>query len=226
MITPSTETYAIWGIIYIFQFCFTIYQVLPSSIALNRNDNLIYGQIGCKYTILMSCQCLYFIIWQFSNATAFLMSTMMVLIMFITSLVILQYSQYEKMNSFEFYFLRIGFSISTSWMLLETFVSIFYVVKAASYYGTHEVQTTATESSNTVFTLWFLFVIYNTCGYIQFNPLFGVVFIWSLLGIRYRNKDNHDFENIYKHTDLILKVYTFTWIGQVILFSFNISWAG
>jgi len=84
---------------------------------------------------------------------------------------------------------------------------------------------TSTESSYTVFVLWLMFIIYDVYGYLEFNPLFGFVFIWALMGIRFRNKDNNEFENIYNHTNLILKIYSVAWVGQIILASFNISWA-
>ena len=134
--------------------------------------------------------------------------------MFCCSTVILQYAQYEAQNPYEFYFLRMSFSISTSWMLLETVVSIFYVIKAAYYYNPQtEVERTPEEATYTVYTLWFLFVVYNVYAYIEFNPLFGFVFIWALMGIRFRNKDNIEFERIYKHSNRILKVYAVAWIG-------------
>jgi hypothetical protein len=118
------------------------------------------------------------------------------------------------LNAFEFYFLRLGFSISTSWLLLEFLVSIFYTIKAAVYYGHSEIQMTSTESSYTVYCLWFMFIIYNVYAYLDFNPLVGCVFIWALLGIRLRNDDNLDYEmRVHKHASLILKLYCVTFVG-------------
>lgn len=50
-INPAGPAFAIWGIIYMFDLMFVIYQALPQSWEPTRDNNLIYGQIGVLFAI-------------------------------------------------------------------------------------------------------------------------------------------------------------------------------
>ena len=77
-----------------------------------------------------------------------------------------------------------------------------------------------------IYVLWLMCLIYNIYGYVDFNPLFGSVFIWALVGIRVTNENINDFreKKIHYWTTLILKIYSTLFVGQIILSALNISW--
>lgn len=91
-INPAGPAFGIWGIIYIFDMCFVIYQALPQSWEPTRDNNLIYGQIGVLFAINRFFQAFWLIVWKRSTPWAFKISGIINSVMCATALIMLQYA--------------------------------------------------------------------------------------------------------------------------------------
>ena len=63
-VQPSGYAFAIWGIIYTMLLIFTIYQALPSSEKLGRNDDLIFNKIGFIFFVNMILNSLWLVVFM------------------------------------------------------------------------------------------------------------------------------------------------------------------
>ena len=52
-VTPADYAFTIWALIYSLIFVFVVYQALPSAWVPNRNDQLIYYDIGYVFIVNM-----------------------------------------------------------------------------------------------------------------------------------------------------------------------------
>merc|ERR1712127_365595 len=84
---------------------------LPTSWVPSRNNELIFGQIGYLFAINFFSQGLWLIVWKRSNPVSFIICGAIIACMLSSGLLILQYSMYAKLSTFEIIALRAGFSI-------------------------------------------------------------------------------------------------------------------
>lgn len=75
--------------------------------------------------------------------------------------------------------MRIGFSLYAGWVSSATLLNFSYVLAAL---GMREPR--YNEEKWTIIILWVAFGIYNVASYLERNPLYGSVLIWTILAIR------------------------------------------
>ena len=85
----------------------------------------------------------------------------------------------SDVNTTEFISIRIGFSIYAAWVSSATILNASYILASL---GMREPR--YDEEKWTVIILWVGFLIYNVASVIERNPLFGAVYIWTILAIR------------------------------------------
>merc|ERR1711990_636444 len=85
-IQPDGITFAIWGVIYSLTTVFTVYQALPGEWVPDRNDDLIFNQIGWLWSLNMILSSLWLPTFQSDTTIGFLGAELLCAVMLATSL--------------------------------------------------------------------------------------------------------------------------------------------
>ena len=88
-VQPSGYAFAIWGIIYFLLLIFTVYQALPSSPKLGRNDDLIFNKIGYVFFTNMILNSLWLVVFMRDEFWSYLLALCIIVWLLITSLQIM-----------------------------------------------------------------------------------------------------------------------------------------
>jgi hypothetical protein len=70
-IDPATWAFAIWGVIYSLLGSFVFYQALPGSMVPERNDQLIFGDIGYHFFTNMMINSIWLVLFQTNTTWGF-----------------------------------------------------------------------------------------------------------------------------------------------------------
>ena len=175
---PAGWAFAIWGIIYTFITIFVVYQSLPPGVLNKRNDDLIFDKIGYLFSINMTLNGVWLLIFGFDEPLAFGLSMIVMFGILITTIEILRASHRSKVNFFEAISLRVGFSIYGGWVTAATILNISIFLKSVGF--------DSDEEFITQIILSIAFLIYFAFALAERDPLFGGVFIWVLISIRAR----------------------------------------
>ena len=70
-IDPSGYAFAIWGLIYALLGTFVTYQALPASVVPDRNDQLIFGDIGYHFFVNMLINSVWLVLFQTNTMWGF-----------------------------------------------------------------------------------------------------------------------------------------------------------
>tara|TARA_B110000285_G_C14689660_1_gene408466 strand:- start:93 stop:554 length:462 start_codon:yes stop_codon:yes gene_type:complete len=88
-VQPSGYAFGIWGIIYFLLLIFTVYQALPSSPKLGRNDDLIFNKIGYVFFTNMILNSLWLVVFMRDEFWSYLLALGIIVWLLITSLQIM-----------------------------------------------------------------------------------------------------------------------------------------
>lgn len=86
---PAGWAFSIWGIIFTLLGAFVGYQALPSSWVPDRNNTLIFEEIGYQFFINMMINCLWLVLFQFNNTLGFVFALIDIIFMLISDWAIL-----------------------------------------------------------------------------------------------------------------------------------------
>lgn len=181
-ISPDGWAFSIWLYIYILIGVFVTYQALPSEWVPNRNDELIYYDIGYLFAVNMIINGVWLVVYQIYTEWSLIAGVPIIGWLLSTGLYILMKSTRTSVSVTEWIGLRAGFSIYTGWVTAATILNVTFMLKNQGF-----VDPTipwVTEEQLAMGVLCVAFVIYNAASYIELNPLFGSIFVWVLLAIR------------------------------------------
>ena len=170
-IFPAGWAFAIWGIIYLLMATFAVYQALPSSWVPERNDQLIFEDIGYVFITNVVLNMCWFSIFKANTSTGFLASTFIIIGMLSTAVIMMmKTSRAESLNSCEYISMMIGFSIYAGWLTAATILNICYYLKSIGYQ-----EPKIDEEKVTIILLWIATLIYVTGTIREKNPWYGLV---------------------------------------------------
>jgi hypothetical protein len=195
-ISPSGYAFSIWGIIYTLLLVFTVYQGLPQEWVPARNNELIFDQIGYVFAANCILNASWLMIFQTGTMTGFIVSLIDMLALLVTCLFIMTRCTRYNVNTMEAISMRIGFSLYAGWVTSATLLNVSYVLASL---GVREPK--YNEEKWTVVILWIAFAIYNVASFSERNPLYGAVYIWTILAIRNNVlKTKPELEDLEKNT--------------------------
>ena len=134
--------------------------------------------------------------------------------MLATNLYIMMVSTRNTTNIWEWIGLRGGFSIYSGWVTAATILNASFVLKSLGVNDTN--VSFLNEEQFGVIILYVAFVIYNLASWIELNPLYGSIYIWVAMGIRYlllEKKPTYTF--ILEHVQYIAMAQSLSMTGLV-----------
>merc|ERR1719183_707329 len=189
LISPSGYAFGIWGLIYSLMIVYVVYQTLPdewiTDMGLVRNDDLLYQDgIGYIFLINMFFSCGWWTFWYLDKPWAYILSDLMIIGMLWTAAMMMSLSTTMTTNWLEWLSMRETFSLYAGWLTAATILNTTIILRS---YGVNQstLPWGITEEQVTIAILWVAFVIYNARAYVDWNPLYGSVFIWVIIAIYY-----------------------------------------
>ena len=181
LISPAGYAFSIWGVIYSLLGLFVTYQALPSAWVENRNDNLIYNYLSWAWLINMATQVVWFPTFRSETGWGYVISSITIVIMLASALFAMVMSLRMQVNGWEWSFIRGGFSLYSGWLTAATILNITAMLTFFGFTGFDWYS----EEAITITILYVAGLIYNLASYIELNPLYGAVFVWVVVAIRY-----------------------------------------
>ena len=124
----ASYAFSIWGIIYSLLGVFAIYQAIPSEWVPDRNDELIFGDIGYVFMANMLGNAAWLIMFQTNNVYGMIAALFDISGMLASNLYIMMCSTRTYVDIFELISLRGGFSIYSGWVTAATILNVTYVL--------------------------------------------------------------------------------------------------
>ena len=161
---------------------FAIYQALPSSWVPDRNDQLIFGDIGFVFFANVFLNALWLPIFKGNTPTRFILSAIDLSLVLCTCVyMMMKTSRADSLNLWEYISMQIGFSIYSGWVTAATILNICNYFKSIGY-----ADPKIDEEKVTIILLWIAALIYTTATFREKNPWYGLVFVWVLFSIKSR----------------------------------------
>jgi len=182
-IDPAGYAFAIWGLIYSLLGTFVVYQALPADLVPNRNDTLIFEDIGFHFFYNMLINSIWLVLFQTNTVWGFALGLVDIIAMLTSNVFMMMKSTSANVNTTEWISMRGGFSIYSGWVTAATILNVTYLLKSLGV-ADPDIPFGMDEESVTVVILWVALAIYNLKAYMDRNPLYGSVFIWVILAIR------------------------------------------
>jgi len=161
---------------------FVIYQALPDSMVPDRNNELIFEDIGYVFLINMLLNGIWLVIFQTNSVIGFTVGALVIAGILSTDLFMMMKSTRTPVNVYEWISMRGGFSIYSGWVSAATILNIYYMLKSwglvdgSIFWGLD-------EESLGVVVLYVAWAIYNVAAYSERNPLYGSVLIYVIYAI-------------------------------------------
>jgi hypothetical protein len=194
--TPAGITFAIWGLIYLSLFGFTIYHLIK---AYQADEQAEANQTLLKIGNLFIINNIATTFWVFAFAYEFLLLSMILIVIQLITLLLISI----RLNIFDVHksfnnklFTQFPLSIYFSWLCVATIANIsVYLVsigfKGNEYFGEN-------EFAMVLVIIAILISFFITT--VKRNPFFGLVTVWALYGIQLKRRaiDADQFEFIIK----------------------------
>ena len=202
---------------------FVVYQALPSSWVESRNNKLIFEDIGYTFFINMIVNGLWLVLFQTNTKWGFVLAMIDISAMLYTNFVIMMSSTREKVNACEFITMRIGFSIYCGWVTSATILNVVYLLKGG-FGMLSDPEKFVNEEQISIFLLWVAFIIYNAVTFMERNPIYGAIYIWTTYAIKRNIEMNKpELEGLLKHVKIINILHIATILGLTGYFVFSPS---
>jgi hypothetical protein len=150
----------------------------------SRNDQLIYYDIGYWFFANMLSNGMWIVIFSTFTWWGFVLGLMDISFMLATNIYIMMISDRTSVTITELIGLRGGFTIYSGWVTAATIINVAFLLK--SVFGFADPMTYVSEEQIAIVILFVALAVYNLASYIELNPLYGSVFIWVLMAIRYQ----------------------------------------
>jgi benzodiazapine receptor len=129
-IDPATWAFAIWGVIYSLLGSFVFYQALPGSMVPERNDQLIFGDIGYHFFTNMMINSIWLVLFQTNTTWGFTVGLIDIIAMLTSNIFMMVQALNSSVNATEFISMRGGLSIYSGWVTAATILNASYMFKA------------------------------------------------------------------------------------------------
>lgn len=188
--SPAGYAFSIWGIIYTLLAFYTVYQALPEKWAANRNNDLIYNKIGYIYPVNLIFNGLWLVVFGQNAVWSFGVGLAVIIGMLVTQIYVMRLTTRNKVNTWEFITLRCGFTIYSGWVTAATILNVTFFLKSLGLKNDEaDKDAGISEDTWSVIILWVALCVYILASFFERNPLYALVYIWVLVGIRKNHED-------------------------------------
>ncbi len=115
---PAGYVFSIWGLIYLFQIAYVVYQALPA-----QKDNPVQRKIAPWYLVNCIGNSLWIFLWHYQRVGASLIAMIVILITLIAIYIILGTGRSSAPRN-ERWFLRVPFSLYLAWITVATIANV------------------------------------------------------------------------------------------------------
>ena len=129
-IDPAGYAFAIWGLIYSLLGTFVVYQALPSDWVPDRNDTLIFEDIGYHFFANMMINSIWLVLFQTNTVWGFVLSLLDIIAMLTSNIFMMDKSTNTSVNTTEWISMRGGFSVYSGWVTAATILNVTYMLKS------------------------------------------------------------------------------------------------
>ena len=147
----------------------------------DRNDELIYNQIGYAFIANMICQITWSPLFQTYTGWGFIVSSFDIAMMLATAVYMMMVSTRTQVNWWEAVFIRGGMTIYSGWLTIATILNVTISLK---FFGYADPDIPISEQTLSIVMLYVAAFVYNLASYVELNPLYGSVFIWVIYAVR------------------------------------------
>jgi len=191
--TPAGITFAIWGVIYLSLFGFTIYHLIK---AFKDHEQSEANQALLKIGNLFIINNMATTFWVFAFAYEYLLLSMILIIIQLITLLMISI----KLNIFDihktFYnklFTQFPLSIYFSWLCVATIANVSVYLISIGFKGINNLG----EAEFAIVMIFIAILVSLFITSVKKNPFFALVTIWALYGIQLKRQqiDAIQFEN-------------------------------
>ncbi len=169
---PAAYVFSIWGLIYLTQLAFTVYQALRK-----QRENPVLRKIGYLVVISNILNAGWIVLWHYNLYVL----TMIVMVALLVTLILI-YLQVNankpKWNTLEPWFVRVPFSIYLGWISVATIANATALIYFLGYHPTGQISR--------IFTAVLLgvgVVLAGLMSWIRKDIAYPLVLIWAFVGL-------------------------------------------
>jgi polyferredoxin len=151
---------------------------------------MIFDKIGNMFWINCMTNAGWLFTFQFNNTPAFIVSSIIIIAMWITTYEMMEASIENKVNWVEFITMRLGFSLYCGWVTTATILNFIFISEglrkdmAGFDEGEYQKYSEEEDSTKSIIILYFALIVYVTITTLSRNPVYGMVFLWALKAIK------------------------------------------
>lgn len=189
LFTPIGTTFAIWGVIYFMLACYAIYQLGFLGKEKNEEQKKVVEKVGILFIVSSIANALWIFAWHYN---IIVLSVLFMLIILYCLIIINKELFKIKLSMKERILIKAPFSIYFGWITVATIANIIAMLIAFGVEGFGQTQLIITSVIIIVgFIIASLVVLKNK------DFLYGLVIIWSYLGIYLKHTLPEGFNNQY-----------------------------
>ena len=175
---PAGYVFSIWGLIYLFQLAFIIYQALPS-----QKDSALQRRVAPWYLLSCVFNSAWIFLWHYQLVGASLIAMLGILVSLVAIYVLLGTGRYETTRA-ETWLLRVPFSLYLAWITVATVANVTTWLESIGWDGF--------GLSEVVWGVIILIVatLIESVMALRFRDLAYVgVILWAFVGIAVKHSD-------------------------------------
>lgn len=189
LFAPAGYTFAIWGVIYLLLLMYTVYQL-----GFFRSDELVdrkglLNEIGILFSISSIVNAVWILTWHYKKI---FLSTVLIIIIFACLLLINLKIEKEKLSFKEKVFIYLPFNVYFGWLTVATIANVVTLLVSVGWNGF--------GISESVWAMLILIVGFIISGLVimrQKNIVYGLVILWSYVGIYSKHISSDGFNSAY-----------------------------
>ena len=198
LFAPAGYTFAIWGLIYILLFVYTIYQLGIFRNNSNSNNTELLDTIGIIFSISSIVNTVWILAWHYNLIW---LSLILIVIMLVCLIVINREIKKKHLSFKEKLLVRLPFSIYFGWITVATIANVTTFLVSINWNGFG-----ISESIWTVIVLAVGFLIATAVITRNRDLAYGLVVIWAYTGILVKHSSQRGFAGAYPSVISVVSV--------------------
>lgn len=169
---PAAYVFSIWGLIYLTQLAFTVYQALP-----RQRDNPVLRKIGYLVVISNILNAGWIVLWHY-NLYVLTMVVMVALLLTLIFIFLRVNATKPKWNSLESWLVRVPFSIYLGWISVATIANATALIYFLGWHPTGQISRILTAV-----LLGVGVALAGLMSWIRKDIAYPLVLIWAFVGL-------------------------------------------
>lgn len=189
LFAPAGYTFAIWGLIYVLLFAYTIYQLGIFRKMSNQNNNELLDKIGLIFSITSVANTIWIFAWHYNIIWA---SLILIIVMLVSLIVINREIKKKHLSFKEKLLVKWPFSIYFGWITVATIANVTTFLVSINWNGFG-----ISETIWTVIVLALGFLIATAVIFRNKDIVYGLTVIWAYTGILVKHSSENGFDGTY-----------------------------